>query len=424
MDSAATPIQSGNSLGATRCLSGPLVLVESYADLETVTDGDVAYIPRSANTTNNVVLFYNLIRAGARAILCETIGRTDHGVLLANELSVPCLSDISRAIDRFEGDHVTIRGETIYLGDCFTGESYEQGVDAFAYPDTKTAIAVNIGFPEVIDRNSALPAITDGVGFMRLEFALLDILQNTHPKSFIERHGREQLVTDLADRIEPVLDAFDDPVWIRTDDFSVCQLANMDGGEQYEQSEENPMLGWRGVARSNTEPTLYEVQLDAIKRLSERSHQQIGLFPPMTRFPREYADWKEQAMDAGLEDVSFGIMIETPAAALTFEKVVDDVSFVVFGSNDLTQFTLAIDRNNDRLRSKYDETAAAMLTLFERVISIANDHGVESCIAGQAASNHELIEELVSFGIDRLSVNPDYETVSETKQFLAALEGE
>lgn len=396
--------------------------MSNHGDLEKITDGAIAYIPRSENTTDNVALFYDLIRSGAGALLCETIGRTDHGVLLANELNVPCLSNVSSALERFEGETVTLRENEVYLGERFTEQSLEPTFDDFSYPDTTTATAVNIGFPEVIDRHPKLPAITDGVGFMRLEFVLLDVLDNTHPNAYIERHGREQLVTVLADRIEPVVDAFDDPVWIRTDDFSVPQLAKMEAGDQHEHPEENPMLGWRGVARSITEPTLYDVQLDAIARLSNRGHQNIGLFPPMTRFPREYDDWKAHAMDAGLDDVTFGVMIETPAAALTFEAFVDSVSFVVFGSNDLTQFTLAIDRNNDRLRSKYDETAAAMLTLFERVISIANDHGVTSCIAGQAAADEALVEELLSFGIDMLSVNPDYRTVARTKQFLAAVE--
>jgi pyruvate,water dikinase len=124
----------------------------------------------------------------------------------------------------------------------------------------------------------------------------------------------------------------------------------------------------------------------------------------------------------GVTDVSFGVMVETPAAALTFEKFVDHVDFVVFGSNDLTQFTLAIDRNNERLRTKFDERSEAVLTLFEQVIDIAADNGVETCIGGQAASDKALAEQLISFGIDALSVNPDLRTISETRRFVAEME--
>ncbi|WP_254824664.1 putative PEP-binding protein [Haloglomus halophilum] len=424
MNRNLTPIQSGLSLGPAKRLSGRLVCINDHQDLGDISEGDIAYIGRRANKTNNVVLFYDIIRSGAQALLCENIGRTDHGIVLAKELNIPCLSDISRSIEQFEGEILTLRTDEVYLGKRFVDESFQPVHSNLSYPETDTTVAINLGFPEVIARRQALPDITDGVGFMRLEFVLLDILDNTHPKAYIRRHGREQLVAELATRIEPVLEAYESSVWIRTDDFSVRQLRKMDGGSQYEQPEENPMLGWRGVSRSIAEPTLYDVQLDAIRRLSDRGHQNIGLFPPMTRFPGEYDDWKSRAIEAGLDAISFGVMVETPAAALTFEAFVDDISFVVFGSNDLTQFTLAIDRNNNRLQSKYDETSAALLSLFERVISIANEYDIKSCIAGQAAANESLVADLLSFGIDILSVNPDYKTVADTRQFTAQLEGD
>jgi pyruvate,water dikinase len=416
------PLEVGTSLGPQRRVSGTLKTISNADNTARVSEGDLVYIPSSVSTKNNVVLFYNLAKSGVGAIICERIERTDHGVLLANELGIPCLSGISKSLEGYTGREITIRDNEVYSGSILQSKSYQQSYNKLSFPDCDTQIKVNLGFPEVLERHSKLPEISDGVGFMRLEFLLLDLLNDTHPREYIARNGREALEDQLANRIEPVVNTYSDPVWIRTDDFAVSHLRQMECGEKYENQEDNSMLGWRGISRSTEDPVLYDIQIEAIKTLVDRGYGNIGLFPPMTRLQSEFLEWKSYAEDAGLTNVSFGLMVETPAVALTFEQFVEHIDFVVFGSNDLTQFTLAIDRNNEKLQSKFDEKEDAVLKLFERVISISQSNEIETCIGGQAASDEQLAHELIGFGIDALSVNPDFETISKTRRSAAEIE--
>jgi pyruvate,water dikinase len=210
----------------------------------------------------------------------------------------------------------------------------------------------------------------------------------------------------------------DRPVRIRTDDFSVPQLASLASETRHEADEENPMLGWRGIARSIEEPALLETEFRALRILLEEGYENVGVFPPMTRFPEEYERWQSIAERVGVDDASFGLMVETPAAALTIEEFVDDVEFVIFGSNDLTQFTLAIDRGNPKLETKFDENRTAVLRLMRRVIDVCTEHGVESSIGGEAASDPELASRLLEFGISGFSVNPDAGTLDRMHRLL------
>lgn len=416
-----SPLQVGTPFGQRKRVSGTLKTISNPNQTSLVSEGDIVYILPEIEVENNVVLFYDLAKSGVSAILCESIQRTDHGVLLANELGIPCISGISQHISEFHGETVTLSGEEIYSGDCFESETYQLSFDDLAFPSSNVEIKINLGFPEVLEKKPNIVEVSDGVGFMRLEFILLDLLNNKHPKKYIKNHGREKLINGLAERVEPVVDTYSDPVWIRTDDFAVPHLRQMEGGEEYEDKEDNSMMGWRGISRSIDDTFLYDIQIEAIKQLVNRGHENIGLFPPMTRFQSEYTEWKSYAENAGLTGVSYGMMVETPAAALTFEQFVEEIDFVVFGSNDLTQFTLAIDRHNNRLQSNFDEKEDAVLKLFERVVSISNNNGIKTCIGGQAASNEQLARKLISFGIDSLSVNPDIETISEIRTAVAKM---
>jgi len=212
-------------------------------------------------------------------------------------------------------------------------------------------------------------------------------------------------------------------VWIRTDDFSPVQLRRMQGGEKYETEESNPMLGWRGIARAIDTPRIVTPQFRAIKVLQDEGHN-IGIFPPMARFPREYKAWKEMAEKAGLTNVKYGLMVETPAAAITFDEFAPDLDFMIFGSNDLTQFTLAIDRSNQHLAEKFDENETAVVRLMQSVIQICNEQRIESCIGGQAASDEKLIRKLTSFGISGYSVNPNPRVFRQTKEAIHRIENE
>jgi len=132
---------------------------------------------------------------------------------------------------------------------------------------------------------------------------------------------------------------------------------------------------------------------------------------PLVSHPEQVRKAKEIALEVGLvphKDVEWGVMIETPASALIIEDLVKEgLDFVSFGTNDLTQYTLAIDRDNERVFKLYDEKHPAVLKLIENVIKVCKKHGVETSICGQAGSDPKMVRKLVRLGIDSVSANPD-----------------
>jgi len=120
---------------------------------------------------------------------------------------------------------------------------------------------------------------------------------------------------------------------------------------------------------------------------------------------------KELMREVGLEPiegVEFGVMIETPASCWIIEDLCKEgINFISFGTNDLTQLTLGVDRNNSRIQNLFDEMHPAVLKQMKKVIKICKNYGVETSICGQAGSNPEMAKFLVKTGIDSISVNTD-----------------
>jgi pyruvate,water dikinase len=143
----------------------------------------------------------------------------------------------------------------------------------------------------------------------------------------------------------------------------------------------------------------------------------------MTYSHKEYMEWKRLAETVlDVKKIKLGLMVETPAAALTIEDFVQDIQFVVFGSNDLTQFTLAIDRNNPHLIEMFNEKEKAVLKLMKMVIDVCNRYNIETTIGGQAGSDEEMVDILLSYGISGVSVNPDPWTVDRVRRFIESKE--
>jgi pyruvate,water dikinase len=181
------------------------------------------------------------------------------------------------------------------------------------------------------------------------------------------------------------------------------------------------MLGWRGIRRELDEPEILIAEFKAIKKLHEQGYTNLGIMIPLAQHPDELKKAKEIAEEVGLKpqkDIEFGIMVETPAAALIIEDFIDvGIDFVSFGTNDLTQYTLAIDRNNEHVAGLYTEGHPAVLKLIERVIRKCNDAGVKTSICGQAGSIPKIVEKLVELGISSVSANTD--AVAEVRRTVA-----
>jgi len=260
---------------------------------------------------------------------------------------------------------------------------------------------------------------------VRLEFVLLGILHELHPELFLKKYGRELFVNKLTEELERIVSPFNKEgkeVWFCTNDFTPGDLFQFKGGEN-EMIEKNPALGYRGMSRSLDESqTMLNPEILAIKQLVDKGYHKLGVFTPMSRFFSEYKTWRKLIENIGLRKIKFGLQIETPSIALTFEQFIPYVDFVSFGSNDLTQFTLALDRTDPRLQKYFNESDEAVLKLFKYVIKLCRKNNIESNICGQAGSNWKVLERLLDLGLNSTSVFPRPEVVLNIKKKIESKE--
>lgn len=269
-------------------------------------------------------------------------------------------------------------------------------------------VKVNVALPEAAKRAAETQA--DGVGLLRAEHMIT--ATGVHPAEYIRRGEIDKLVKVVHDGIETVLKEFKGkPVWYRTFDARTDEYRNLEGG-QYEPHEENPMLGWHGIRRDLDQPELLKAQFLAIKKLLDEGYENIGVMLPFVHDASQVREAKKIAEEVGLKrekgKFEFGVMIEVPAAALTIEDIIKEgIDFISFGTNDLTQLTLGVDRNNERLQKHFNEMHPAVLKQIKMVIDACKKANVQTSICGQAASNPEMVRLLVRYGIDSVSANID-----------------
>ncbi len=390
--------------------TGKARIIFSIKELDRVKKGDIL-----VTSMTNPDMVPAMKRASA--IVTDEGGMTCHAAIVSRELGIPCVVGTGDATKKLgDGMDITVDG---YRGVVYSGitkkveEEKEAPRLAAAKIITATEVKANISIPEVAPR---VAPIADGVGLLRVEHMILGI--GKHPIKFIRDGEEDKLVEKIAEGVRKVARAFyPRPVWYRTLDAPTDEFRSLEGGES-EPKEHNPMLGWRGIRRGIDQPELLKAEFKAIKRLVDEGFKNIGVMVPLVQHPEELRRAKEIALEVGLKphkDVKFGIMVEIPAAALIIDEFIKEgIDFISFGTNDLTQYTLAVDRNNERVASLYTEKHPAVLKLIEMVIKACRKAGVETSICGQAGSDPEVARKLVEFGITSISANPDaVETIRE-----------
>ncbi len=348
----------------------------------------------------------------AVAIVTEEGGMTCHAAIVSRELGIPCIVGTGNATEALkEGDVITVDGTRgiVYEGSMKNAEPKgEVEIVAQAPMVTATEVKVNLSVPDEKVAKK-MSAIADGVGLLRVEHIILGM--GRHPISFIRDGDEDEFVSRLYKDLKIVVDAFYPKiVYIRTLDAPTDEFRSMKGGED-EPFEHNPMLGWRGIRRGLDQPEILRAELRAVKRLVDENYTNIGLMFPLVHHPDQVSQAKGIVEEVGLvphKDVKLGIMVETPASAIVIEDLIKrGLDFISFGTNDLTQYTLALDRNNERVAKHFTEKHPAVLKLMEDVIKACNRHGVETSICGQAGSDPEVVKRLVAYGITSVSANPD-----------------
>ncbi len=269
-------------------------------------------------------------------------------------------------------------------------------------------VKVNVALPEVAEKAAKTGA--DGVGLLRAEHMITS--SGKHPAEFVRQGQIKELVETVKNGIRTVVTNFrGKPVWFRTFDARSDEFRELEGGDK-EPIEDNPMLGWHGIRRDLDQEEMLKAQFQAVKELIAEGFHNIGIMLPFLTQVKELKKAKEIAKEVGLnpngKEFEFGVMIETPASIWIIDELIEEgIDFVSFGTNDLTQLTLGVDRNNEKIQSIFSELHPAVLREIKHVIKKCKKAGVKTSICGQAASNPEMVKHLVEYGIDSISANID-----------------
>ncbi len=376
-------------------------------------------------------------------VITDEGGRTCHAAIVSRELGIPCIVGAKDASEKLKnGQFVTMdatRG-VVYRGDVLrskvTKEEKHEGqggpmvltdeLKSLLAPVTATKIYMNLGEPGLIEKYKHLPF--DGIGLMRTEFIFTNMI-GAHPMHLIKTGQSDLMVEKLAEGITTVASAiYPKQLTVRMSDFRTNEFRGLKGGEM-EPIEQNPMIGWRGLARyvSPEYEEGFRLECKALRKVREEyGLKNVIAMLPFVRTPAELIKVKEIMASEGLvqgPDFKIWIMAEVPAVVFMadeFAKLVDGFSI---GSNDLTQLVMGADRDSGILNNMgyFDERNTAVKRAIKTLIDAANRNGITISICGQGPSQYpEFAEFLVESGITSMSVNPD--TVEYTRRIVAAVE--
>lgn len=398
--------------------SGPVKIIMDLKELDKVEEGDVLVTPM---TNPDMVVAMKK----AAAIVTDLGGITSHAAIVSREMQIPCVVGTGNATKLLkDGMIVTVDATygNVILGKAVGGRQLPHEIKPKL--DTKTELKLILDLPELAEEAAQTHA--DGIGLFRMELLIAE--NGVHPAEYIRQNKDAEYTSMIVSRLKRVGEAFKGkPIWVRTSDIRTDEYRGLRGGEQ-EPHESDPMIGWHGVRRSLDEPRILKAEFMAIKRLHDLGYKNFGIMIPFVIRASEVKQAKEIFRSTGLEpvrDVQFGVMVETPAACWVIEEICKEgISFVSFGTNDLTQLTLGLDRNNEKIAKLFDEMHPAVLGEIKGVVGVCKKYNVQTSLCGQAGSRPEMARFLVSIGIDSIAVNRDViyqisETVKQVEEQVA-----
>jgi pyruvate,water dikinase len=348
-------------------------------------------------------------------IITEVGGKNSHAAIVARELQIPAIANATNATQILHhGDRILLNGNDghIYPPTKAHPVSYPplKAILAPSYP-LATKLMVNLAQVESIIHVSKLPI--DGVGLLRSELMLADLLASQVLAQWQESFQR-QFVATLSNCLRQFGAAFAPrPIFYRSLDL-------------YPQDSLNPVLGDRGTSRYLSDAILFNLELEALQTVIREGHRNINLMLPFVRSLEEFQFCHGRLEQVGLtaqNSFQVWLMAEVPSVIMLLpEYIRAGVQGIAIGTNDLTQLLLGVDREQSQFSDRgLNANHPAMHKAIADLIKIAHEHNIECCICGQAPVEYpDLIDKLVQWGIDAISVEPD--AVAQTYKAIARAE--
>lgn len=369
-----------------------IIVAQDLAPSETVLldkDKVLAFVTREGSTNSHT------------AILARTMGIP---ALVQADMDIDTLSGKTAIVDGVEGCLLVEPEKEVLSKYTKLKETEEEekallqllkGKADVTLDGKEIKLYANIGNSKDLDLVKENDAA--GIGLFRSEFLYLE------KKDYPTEEEQFQVYKTVAETMG------DKKVIIRTLDIGADKQAD------YFQipKEENPAMGYRAIRICLDRPEIFKPQLRAILRAS--AYGNLAIMYPMIISVEEVkqikalvSEVKKELKDCGIayKDIEQGIMIETPAAVMLSEELAGEVDFFSIGTNDLTQYTLAIDRQNPKLDSLYDAKHPAVLKMIQMVVENAHKAGIWAGICGELGAETGLTEEFIKMGVDELSVSP------------------
>ncbi len=388
--------------------SGKIKIIHDLKDLKNIIQGDIL-----VTTMTNPDMVVSMQKSAA--IVTDEGGLTAHAAIVSREMGIPAVVGTQDATTKLkEGEIITVDGSSgkVYKGKVAETEKKEVlPVTA----ETKTKLKVIVDLPSFAER--AAKTKLRQVGLTRVEGIIAE--GGKHPLYFLKKKQIQDYEDLIYKGIKDIAEYFDE-IWVRTSDIRTDEFENLEGAPK--EVEANPMLGMHGIRFGIKYPDILKAELKAMKKVAE-GKKKMGILMPQVISLEELKTVKQFLKEIEFNDAKVGIMIETPAAVQLIKDFCEEgIDFISFGTNDLTQYMLAVDRGNEEVQHLFNEMNPSVLYQLAFVIRVCKRYKVETSICGQAGSKKEMVKFLVEKEIDSISVNADM--AKEISDYIAELEKE
>ena len=373
---------------------------------------------------NSILIMRNISPSGITRVfekkikgLCTEKGsKTSHSSIIARSMNLPTLVGIPGLLDSVQEDQQVIidgnDGQIIISPDKETLSYYKKklametaeweklqeiiNLESKTKDGKKITLMSNIEIP--VETRQVVNFKSEGIGLFRTEFLFLD------REELPSENEQYRIYKSIAEKIAPF------PLVIRTIDVGGDKLSKILNIE----NEANPNLGCRGIRISLEHHPIFKIQIKAILRANIYGNVKI-MFPMISgvgeviKAKKIIEQCKKELENENVEfngNIQIGSMIEIPSAALTSDLISEECDFLSIGTNDLVQYTLAVDRDNDAVESYYDPYHRSVIQLIKMTIDNAHQKGIKVALCGELASEKDFIPILIGLGIDELSVSP------------------